>query len=66
MIGNHRKETVTVAHRVDLDAMIPREDFGVLEDTYSLDLMSDFPIQHLVKRCAGSATSSEARLSARN
>jgi len=49
MIGNHRKETVTVAHRVDLDAMIPREDFGVLEDTYSLDLMSDFPIQHLVK-----------------
>ena len=35
--------------RVDLDAMIPREDFGVLEDSYVLDLMSDFPIRHLTK-----------------
>ena len=35
--------------RVDLDAMIPREDFGVLEETFALDLMSDFPIRHLLK-----------------
>jgi hypothetical protein len=38
-----------MANRVDLDAMIPREDFGVVEDTFSLDLMSDFPIRHLAK-----------------
>jgi hypothetical protein len=40
---------VAVAHHVDLDAMIPREDFGIMDDTYSLDLMSDFPLRHLAK-----------------
>lgn len=38
-----------MAQRVDLDAMIPREDFGVMEESYALDLMSDFPIRHLAK-----------------
>ena len=35
--------------QVDLDAMIPREDFGVLDEAFALDLMSDFPISHLAK-----------------
>jgi hypothetical protein len=43
------KEDVRLATRVDLDAMIPREDFGVIEDSFVLDLMSDFPIRHLAK-----------------
>ncbi|HEY4360675.1 MAG TPA: DUF262 domain-containing protein [Bryobacteraceae bacterium] len=38
-----------MAHRVDLDAMIPREDFGVMDDSFALDLMSDFPIRHLTR-----------------
>jgi hypothetical protein len=38
-----------MAQRVDLDAMIPREDFGVLEESFALDLMSDFPIRHVMK-----------------
>lgn len=38
-----------MAQRVDLDAMIPREDFGVLEESFALDLMSDFPIRHLAR-----------------
>ena len=38
-----------MAQRVDLDAMIPREDFGVIEETYALDLMKDFPISNLAK-----------------
>ena len=38
-----------LAQRVDLDAMIPREDFGVIDDTFQLDLMSDFPLRHLTK-----------------
>ena len=42
-------EVAGLVQRVDLDAMIPREDFGVLEDSYVLDLMSDFPIRHLAK-----------------
>ncbi len=29
--------------------MIPRADFGVLDEAYALDLMSDFPIRHLAK-----------------
>jgi hypothetical protein len=38
-----------MANRVDLDAMIPREDFGIMEDTFNMDLMNDFPLRHLVK-----------------
>ena len=38
-----------MAQRVDLDAMIPREDFGILDDFYVLDLMKDFPARHLLK-----------------
>lgn len=36
-----------MAKRVDLDAMIPREDFAVAQETYVLDLIKDFPITHL-------------------
>jgi hypothetical protein len=36
-----------VAKRVDLDAMIPREDFAVAQETYVLDLIKDFPITNL-------------------
>ncbi|MGA3161225.1 MAG: DUF262 domain-containing protein [Terracidiphilus sp.] len=36
-----------MAKRVDLDAMIPREDFAIEQQPYTLDLMSDFPIRHL-------------------
>jgi hypothetical protein len=49
MIDRTPKEIVAVAHHVDLDAMIPREDFGIMDDTYALDLMSDFPLRHLAK-----------------
>jgi len=42
-------EVNLMAQRVDLDAMIPREDFGVMEESFALDLMSDFPIRHLAK-----------------
>ncbi|MGD1098404.1 MAG: DUF262 domain-containing protein [Bryobacteraceae bacterium] len=38
-----------MAKRVDLDAMIPREDFAIVEQPHALDLMKDFPISHLVK-----------------
>jgi hypothetical protein len=38
-----------MAKRVDLDAMIPRQDFAIEEQPYVLDLMSDFPIRHLEK-----------------
>jgi len=36
--------------RVSLDAMIPRADFGVADDTsnFSGELIRDFPINHLV------------------
>lgn len=40
-------EVIEMARRVDLDAMIPREDFALEQQPYSLDLMSDFPIRHL-------------------
>ena len=37
-----------MAKRVDLDAMIPREDFDVVEEaTQSIDLMKDFPLSAL-------------------
>lgn len=36
-----------MAKRVDLDAMIPREDFAVAQETYVLDLIKDFPITNL-------------------
>src|SRR5438309_10445166 len=36
-----------MARRVDLDAMIPREDFAVEEETYALDLIKHLPITHL-------------------
>jgi Protein of unknown function DUF262 len=35
--------------QVDLDAMIPREDFGVIDEAFKMNLMSDFPIRHLAK-----------------
>jgi len=36
-----------MAKRVDLDAMIPREDFAIAQETYVLDLIKDFPITNL-------------------
>jgi hypothetical protein len=36
-----------MAQRVNLDAMIPREDFGVLGDEAPLELIRDFPISNL-------------------
>src|SRR5580704_5851826 len=36
-----------MAKHVDLDAMIPREDFAVAQETYVLDLIKDFPITNL-------------------
>ena len=36
-------EVIDMAKRVDLDAMIPREDFAIEQQPYALDLMSDFP-----------------------
>ena len=36
-----------MAKRVDLDAMIPREDFAIAQETYVLDLIKDFPVNHL-------------------
>jgi hypothetical protein len=38
-----------MARRVDLDAMIPREDFEIEEQPYALDLMKDFPVSHLAR-----------------
>jgi hypothetical protein len=40
-------EVTDMAKRVDLDAMIPREDFAIEAQPYPLDLMGDFPIRHL-------------------
>src|SRR5436309_3497648 len=47
-----RKDLQTVygyqgQEHTDLDAMIPREDFAVAQETYVLDLIKDFPITHL-------------------
>lgn len=39
-----------MARRVDLDAMIPREDFSIADEAYVLDLIRDFPVSHL-DRC---------------
>jgi hypothetical protein len=36
-----------MAQRVNLDAMIRREDFGVTGEEYTLDLFKDFPIANL-------------------
>src|ERR1051325_875780 len=36
-----------MARRVDLDAMIPREDFAISDEGYALDLIPAFPIQNL-------------------
>jgi hypothetical protein len=36
-----------MAQRVNLDAMIRREDFGVAGEEYTLDLFKDFPISNL-------------------
>jgi hypothetical protein len=36
-----------MSKRVDLDAMIPREDFEIAAETYVLDLIKDFPVTHL-------------------
>lgn len=38
---------VVMANRVNLDAMIPREDFAVEAEDYTIDLIKDFPISHL-------------------
>jgi hypothetical protein len=41
------------SHRVDLDAMIPREDLAIVDDKYqSPNLIKDFPISHLIKDAA--------------
>jgi hypothetical protein len=40
-------EVLPMAKHVDMDAMIPREDFAVAQETYVLDLIKDFPITHL-------------------
>jgi len=45
----HPLEVVPMAKRVDLDAMIPREDFAIEQQPYALDLMGDFPISHLAR-----------------
>jgi hypothetical protein len=49
MIGYAPREGFPLANRVDLDAMIPREDFAVIDDTFNMDLMSDFPLRNLMK-----------------
>lgn len=36
-----------MARRVNLDAMIPREDFEIKEEETAIDLFKDFPITHL-------------------
>ena len=36
-----------MVQRVNLDAMIPREDFGREDDVYEVDLIRDFPISYL-------------------
>ena len=36
-----------MARRVNLDAMIPREDFAIEEEENALDLLRDFPISYL-------------------
>ena len=39
-----------MARRVDLDAMIPRADFAVLDEPYPMtDLIKDFPVSQLAK-----------------
>jgi hypothetical protein len=40
-------EDYKLAKRVDLDAMIPREDFAVAQETHNTELRSDFPISLL-------------------
>src|SRR5271157_4345635 len=40
-------EVEQMSKRVDMDAMIPREDFSVAQETYVLDLIKDFPITNL-------------------
>ena len=42
-----------MAQRVNLDAMIPREDFAIVnEDIIELELIRDFPISHLESESA--------------
>jgi hypothetical protein len=50
-----------MARRVNLDAMIPREDFEVKEEETAIDLFKDFPIGRAVPEAV-----SEARFSARD
>jgi hypothetical protein len=45
--AEHSPGGTYMAKRVDLDAMIPREDFAIAQETYVLDLIKDFPITHL-------------------
>jgi hypothetical protein len=40
---------IALARRVTLDAMIPREDFGVQGEEFVLELIRDFPINNLEK-----------------
>lgn len=36
-----------MGQRVNLDAMIPREDFGAIGQEWAIDLIKDFPLTHL-------------------
>ena len=55
-----------MARRVNLDAMIPREDFEVKEEETAIDLFKDFPITHLAPDLPYLRAASEARFSARD
>src|SRR5262249_24256355 len=46
-ISTYAIERERMALRVNLDAMIRREDFGVTGEEYTLDLFKDFPIANL-------------------
>jgi hypothetical protein len=41
------QEVIPMAKKVNLDAMIPREDFAIEEGEFALNLFQDFPITHL-------------------
>lgn len=45
----HIWETVPVAKRVTMDAMIPREDFAVEGEKFVLDLFPAFPVSYLAR-----------------
>jgi len=45
--ADNRKPSVPMTRRVNLDAMIPREDFAIQEEESAIDLLRDFPIGYL-------------------